>query len=149
MAGGQIRLVEDGDALDVDDENELRKAINGLLGMQVDSATMTLNWFGGVPSLGCSAASGFQVFYTTASLATSIASATGTAPASAFDQVASCDALPCFFDNATSRWKPDTNAATVTIFNVVVLASSIPVGSTVVCLNLAGMWTVMLVIRCS
>jgi hypothetical protein len=54
MKGGEIRLVRDGDPVgDLDDENAVRKAINGLLGLGVDASTMTLAWQGGSPFLGC------------------------------------------------------------------------------------------------
>jgi hypothetical protein len=54
MKGGEVRLVQDGDPVgDLDDENAVRKAINGLLGLGVDSSTMTLVWQGGSPFLGC------------------------------------------------------------------------------------------------
>jgi hypothetical protein len=51
----KLPLIGKGDAIEAEGakgENEVRKAVNGLLGMGVDPATMTLMWAGSTPYLG-------------------------------------------------------------------------------------------------
>jgi hypothetical protein len=82
MPGGLLPRVGEGDPVnDLDRWNALVDAVNGLLAMQVDGATMTLLWASGIPFLSAAGGGGGQaaIFYTTGSIAAATIAGTGLA----------------------------------------------------------------------
>jgi hypothetical protein len=147
MPGGRLELVRPDDEITAEDANEVRRAVNGLLGMSVDAATMTLSWHGGIPYLGAAASSPFQWFYTTGPLAAATVTATGTALGSASDAMSHCNARRCNVDIA-GVITPDTAASDEVIYCGDVLSASVLTGTFVLCALAAGFWTVIDASRC-